>query len=138
MSLKKKKKRIQDNPHPVQISEPSIELLNIKLDAIRVLADEKNEIFSEIQKFQVPLFTLGFVYAANPTPALNDLLVNKGLPVIQCGLLNTSMTQYFQHLHKVKRRRVKEYIDGLSTLKPESSSASIIQQGRGMMGRMLG
>lgn len=129
-----------EEEHDIKINRPEVEIVRMKLEAVAALADGKNDIFSELSSMEIDAVATAYLFAANPTPNLNEKLKAMGLPPITLPILSGFCDQFLLHRQKKGRKRVAEYIDALDKttpktgmMPPESQQRQTILGGRRMV-----
>lgn len=135
------RQKISSKKLDVHSDNPMVERTKIVTDAIKVLADDKNEIFSQLDKAGIFTgrkfidetfnFALTYSFAENPMEDLEQYLESRGIFEeissfeegeevkekrairIDIPVLKEFATEWLRRRHLVNRSRVKEYIQAL-------------------------
>lgn len=117
-----------------------VAIFQMHTDAIKLLADDKNEIFSQISQNDAYNIAIASLFGKNPCHNINERLAAKGIDVqIKLPVLDEYIKEVFRHLHKADRKRVDEYLKALESLKSGESNVRITDEGRPpLMSRLIG
>jgi hypothetical protein len=119
----------------IQSDNPQVEIAKLNHDAIKVLADQNNEIFSQLYKDTLQDETLDYAlainFAHNPLQALEERLKVRGIQEkriikhdlgdieeeidirIKVPMFENFLKEFLIRRHCLNRKRVNEYIDAL-------------------------
>lgn len=102
--------------------KPPVAIFQMHTDAIKLLADDKNEIFSQIREQDAYDIAVASIFGTNPCHNINERLKAKGIEFqIALPVLDEYVKEVFRHLQKADRKRVEEYLKALESLKGESN-----------------
>lgn len=123
----------------IKVDDARVKITEMQLDAIRELANNQNEIFSDIDKLETNDVTKAYVFANNPMPALNERLAGLGIEFkVELPVLNKYLDRMIELRHCSGRARVHEYIDAIQAVSPKLSiQERPEQQNRGLLGGRL-
>jgi len=123
----------------IKVDDARVKITEMQLDAIRELANNKNEIFSDIDKLETNDITKAYVFADNPTPSINEKLVKLGIAFkIELPVLTHYLDRTLELRHSTGRQRVKEYTDAIQAVSPKLSIQERPDQDRrGLLGGRL-
>ena len=129
------KNAINGKRKDIQSDNPQVEIAKLNHDAIKVLADQKNEIFSQLTKDALQDETMDYAlainFALNPLQALEERLKMrriKEIKIVQHDLgtieeevdirlkvpmFENFLKEFLIRRHCLNRNRVDEYIDAL-------------------------
>lgn len=129
------KKDISAKRKDIQSDSPSVEIARMNIEAISKLADDKNDVFSELRKDNIQDetldYTLGINFAMHPLPGLESRLAKRGITrkvkiESDLGLIDVDipirlkvdtyisfLKEFLIRRHCLGRSRVNEYIDAL-------------------------
>jgi len=129
------KNAINGKRKDIQSDNPQVEIAKLNHDAIRVLADQKNEIFSQLTKDALQDETMDYAlsinFALNPLQALEERLKMRGIKEkkyiqydlgaieeevdirIKVPMFENFLKEFLIRRHCLNRNRVDEYIDAL-------------------------
>lgn len=131
------KKRIAEKRQQIQSDSPQVEIARMNTEAVGKLADQGNEIFSQLYKDTLQDETMDYALAINfathPLQSLEDRLKSRGIkekvliqrdlegfeeekeiPVrIQVDMYINFLKEFLIRRHCLNRKRVDEYIDAL-------------------------
>lgn len=151
------KAHIQGKKQQIQSDNPHVEIARMNIEAVGKLADDKNDIFSQLQKDTLQDetldYALGINYAMHPLPGLEDRLKKRGItrtinvphdlgeieeehPVrIKVNVFETFLKEFLVRRHCLNRGRVVEYIDALdkangkeTVLREQTQRQNILQR----------
>lgn len=129
------KKRIAEKRQQIQSDSPQVEIARMNTEAVGKLADQGNEIFSQLYKDTLQDETMDYALAINfathPLQSLEDRLKARGIkekvtihhdlgdieeerPVrIKVDMYINFLKEFLIRRHCLNRKRVDEYIDAL-------------------------
>jgi len=129
------KKQIEAKKHLIQSDNPQVEIAKMNIEAVGKLADDKNDVFSQLQKDAMQDETMDYALAINfamhPLPGLESRLKKRGitrtimkehdLGVIEeevpirliVSVFETFLKEFLVRRHCLNRSRVDEYIKAL-------------------------
>ena len=155
------REKIESRKITVESDNPIVEQTRILTDAVRLLADDKNEIFSQLDKKQflgideTYNFALTYSFADNPLEDVEQILaeagiketvmvkdegeyVQKEIPFrFDIPVLKKFAVEWLKRRHNVNRSRVQEYIDALEagSMKFGAMRSAQTEQNLSMPGR---
>lgn len=101
----------------IKVDKPEVQITQLKLDSLKVLADRDNEQFSECSLSEIPQIAQALVFSENALPQTSARLQQCGMDFkFDIPILKTYITEVFRHRHKAGRKRVKEYIEAMEKL----------------------
>lgn len=140
------KAQINSKKQNIQSDNPQVEIARMNIEAVGKLADDKNDVFSQLQKDNLQDETLDYALAINfamhPLPGLEDRLRKRGItrkvfishdlgdieeeqPVrIKVDSFITFLKEFLVRRHCLNRSRVDEYIQALD----KANGKQILQQ----------
>jgi len=122
----------------VKVDDARVKITEMQLDAIRELANNKNEIFSDIDKLETNDITKAYVFADNPCPSINEKLRKLDISFkIELPVLTRYLDRTIQLRHSTGRQRVKEYTDAIQAVSPKLSIQERPEPNRGLLGGRL-
>jgi len=123
----------------IKVDDARVKITEMQLDAIRELANNKNEIFSDIDKLETNDITKAYVFADNPCPSINKKLAKLGIAFkIELPVLTHYLDRTLELRHSSGRMRVREYTDAIQAVSPKLSiQERPEQQNRGLLGGRL-
>ena len=113
--------------------KPGVVIFREHVDAIKLLADDSNEIFSEISRLDAYNIAIASQFGKNPCHNINERLKAKNIRVdnkdiqINLPVLDEYIKEVFRHLHKADRKRVEEYLKALESLKTGEANVRVTQ-----------
>jgi len=129
------KNAINGKRKDIQSDNPQVEIAKLNHDAIKVLADQKNEIFSQLTKDALQDETMDYAlainFALNPLQALEERLKMRGIKEkkyiqhdlgnieeevgvrIKVPMFENFLKEFLIRRHCLNRNRVDEYIEAL-------------------------
>ena len=129
------KNAINGKRKDIQSDNPQVEIAKLNHDAIKVLADQKNEIFSQLTKDALQDETMDYAlainFARNPLQALEERLKMRGIKEkkivhhdledieeeidikLKVPMFENFLKEFLVRRHCLNRNRVDEYIDAL-------------------------
>lgn len=124
----------------IKVDDARVKITEMQLNAIQKLADNRNEVFSEIDKAETNDVTKAYVFSENPLPNINQKLeiLDTGFK-IELPVLTSYLDRMIQLRHSAGRGRVREYIDAIQAVSPKLSiqERPDDQQRRGLLGGRL-
>ena len=131
-SFEKKDKEVRPDDSRVIIAE-------MQINAIKELATDTNQVFSQLSSLEVFDVSRAYVFADNPLPAISNRLKEKGIDCkFQLPILTNFLDSNIKHRHKIDRKRVEEYIESLKAVAPKQSNMFMDDKPRtGILGRMI-
>jgi len=123
----------------IKVDDARVKITEMQLNAIRELANNKNEIFSDIDKLETNDITKAYVFASNPCPSINEKLADLGVAFrIELPVLTHYLDRTIELRHSTGRKRVKEYTDAIQAVSPKLSiQERPDQEKRGLLGGRL-
>ena len=122
----------------VKVDDARVKITEMQLNAIRELANNKNEIFSDLDKLEINDITKAFVFASDPCPSINKKLKNLGINFkIELPVLTNYLDRTIELRHSTDRSRVEEYIDAIQAVSPKLSIQERPEQNKGLLGGRL-
>ena len=120
----------------IKVDDARVKITEMQLDAIRELQNNKNEIFSELSVAETNDVTKAYVFAADPTPALNLRLKKLNIEMkIELPVLTTYLDRTLELRHCTGRQRVDEYIKAISAVSPKLLNQERQETPQGIFGR---
>jgi hypothetical protein len=129
------KNAIAEKRKAIQSDNPQVEIAKLNHDAVKVLSDQNNEIFSQLYKDTLQDETLDYAlainYAHNPLQGLEDRLRERGIKErkmvrhdlgdieeeveirLSVPMFENFLKEFLIRRHCLNRKRVTEYIDAL-------------------------
>lgn len=129
------RKTIDSKKNIIQSDNPQVEIAKMNIEAVGKLADDHNDVFSQLQKdsFQDETmdYALAINFAMHPLPGLEERLARRGIkrkalvkhdlideeelaPIrIKVGVFETFLKEFLVRRHCLNRSRVDEYIKAL-------------------------
>jgi len=106
----------------IKVDDARVKITEMQLSAIGELANNKNEIFSNIDDPETNDITKAYVFAEDPCSSINEKLVKLGIDFkIELPVLTHYLDRTIELRHASGRKRVKEYIDAISAVSPKLS-----------------
>jgi len=130
------KKQIEAKKSIIQSDNPQVEIAKMNIEAVGKLADDHNDVFSQLQKDafidETMDYALAINYAMHPLPGLEERLKKRGIirhipikndlgtiekediPVrLKVNVFETFLKEFLVRRHCLNRSRVEEYIKAL-------------------------
>jgi len=129
------KKQIEAKKHLIQSDNPQVEIAKMNIEAVGKLADDHNDVFSQLQKDAMQDETMDYAlainYAMHPLPGLEARLKKRGITrkvlkehdlgvmeeevsiKLTVSVFETFLKQFLVRRHCLNRSRVEEYIKAL-------------------------
>lgn len=129
------KKSIEAKKHIIQSDNPLVEIAKMNIEAVGKLADDHNDVFSQLTKDAIQDETLDYAsainFAMNPLSGLEERLEKRGItektitkhdlgdieeerPIqIKIPMFINFLKEFLVRRHCLNRSRVEEYIDAL-------------------------
>ncbi len=135
--LEKVKEAIKSDT--IKVDDARVKITEMQLGAIQELANNKNEIFSDIDKLETNDVTKAYVFADNPLPALNQRLTERHIDFkIELPVLTSYLDRMIELRHCSGRKRVNEYIEAIQAVSPKLTLQERPEApGRGLLGGRL-
>lgn len=106
----------------IKVDDARVKITEMQLDAIKELSNNKNEIFSDIDKLETNDVTKAYVFAFDPLPALNKRLLELDIAFkIELPVLTSYLDRMIELRHCSGRKRVTEYIEAIQAVSPKLS-----------------
>lgn len=123
----------------IKVDDARVKITEMQLGAIQELANNKNEIFSDIDKLETNDVTKAYVFALDPLPALNKRLVERDIDFkIELPVLTSYLDRMLELRHCSGRLRVHEYIEAIQAVSPKLTLQERSESpGRGLLGGRL-
>ena len=116
------REKIANKKEPKE-TEPSVEKVKLQLEAINKLADNTNEVFSELSIQETLDVSKALAFADDPLPDINHKLKVAGIKdddgtdfQIKLPVLENFITLQKKHRHSTDRMRVEEFIRALKAM----------------------
>lgn len=129
------KKAIESKKNIIQSDNPQVEIAKMNIEAVGKLADDHNDVFSQLQKDSLQDETLDYAmainFAMNPLSGLEERLAKRGIaekktvshdlgdieeesPIeIKIPMFINFLKEFLVRRHCLNRSRVEEYIKAL-------------------------
>jgi len=129
------KKQIEAKKNIIQSDNPQVEIAKMNHESVRALADDKNDVFSQLQKDaftdETMDYALAINYAMHPLPGLEERLKKRKITRIvlikhdlgsieeettiqlKVSVFETFLKEFLVRRHCLNRSRVDEYIKAL-------------------------
>lgn len=129
------KKAIETKKHIIQSDNPQVEIAKMNIEAVGKLADDHNDVFSQLTKDSIQDETLDYAsainFAMNPLSGLEERLEKRGItekiivknelgdfleetPIrIKIPMYINFLKEFLVRRHCLNRSRVEEYIKAL-------------------------
>lgn len=153
------KKQIDAKKKDIQSDSPQVEIARMNIEAVGKLADDKNDVFSQLTKDKLQDETFDYALAINfarhPLQGLEERLKKMGIkePVtiktdlgeiddeqdikITVKVLEEFLKEFLIRRHCLNRGRVQEYIDALDKANGKDRIfQQDTQQNRGILSRL--
>ncbi len=123
----------------IKVDDARVKITELQLNAIMELADNTNQIFSDIDKPETNDIVKAYVFASNPCPSINEKLLKLGVEFkIELPVLTHYLDRTLELRHSTGRQRVKEYTDAITAVSPKLSIQERPDtQNRGLLGGRL-
>ena len=136
--LKKAIENEKEQETKINIDKPPVKIFEMQVNALLRLADDKNEIFSEITKSESIDLTVASLFGKNPCPNINERLKNKGVDFqIALPVLDEYISEVLRHRHKMNRKRVEEFLRALETLKSGGTDIKLMDERPPLVRRLV-
>jgi hypothetical protein len=113
-------------------------IAEMQINALTLLAEDNNQIFSQLSSGEVFDVARAYVFAESPLLSINQRLKEKNLDYnFKLPLLTHVLDENIRHRHKIDRKRVKEYLDGLLAITPKQTNMFANEDKKGIMGRLI-
>jgi hypothetical protein len=114
-------------------------IAEMQINAIREMANDTNGVFSQLDMSEVFDVSRAYVFAANPLPSVTERMSARKISFqFKLPFLTYFLDENIKHRHKIDRKRVQEYIEGLKAVAPKQQMMmSDDPQKRGILGRMI-
>jgi len=151
------KKAIESKKNIIQSDNPQVEIAKMNIEAVGKLADDHNDVFSQLQKDSLQDETLDYAiaynFSMNPLSGLEERLKRRGIKEkvmihhdlideeeeqdirITIPMLINFLKQFLVRRHCLNRSRVDEYINALdkangkeTIFKDENKRMGILQR----------
>ena len=142
----------------IQSDNPQVEIAKLNHDAVKVLADQNNEIFSQLYKDSLQDETLDYAlainFANNPLQALEERLRARGIKEkkivihdlgemeeeveirLKVPMFINFLKEFLVRRHCLNRGRVSEYIDALDKANGKETIFNDPNKPRGILQRL--
>lgn len=129
------RKAIDSKKQQIQSDNPQVEIAKMNIEAVGKLADDRNDVFSQLQKDTLQDETLDYAmainFAVNPLSGLEERLSKRGIKekvmvatdlgeveeeraiTIKIPMFIGFLKEFLVRRHCLNRSRVGEYIDAL-------------------------
>jgi hypothetical protein len=129
------KKQIEAKKQNIQSDNPQVEIARMNIEAVGKLADDQNDVFSQLQKDSLQDETMDYALAINfamhPLPGLETRLAKRGIKRtvtihhdlgdieeetevrIKVPSFVSFLKEFLVRRHCLNRGRVQEYIDAI-------------------------
>jgi len=129
------RKAIDARKSIIQSDNPQVEIAKMNIEAVGKLADDQNDVFSQLQKDAMQDETMDYAlainYAMHPLPGLEARLKKRGITrkimvmtdlfeeekempiLLKVSVLITFLKEFLVRRHCLNRSRVEEYINAL-------------------------
>lgn len=129
------KAQINNKKRDIQSDNPQVEIARMNIEAVGKLADDKNDVFSQLQKDSLQDETMDYAlainYALHPLPGLESRLKKRGISRtitvhhdlgdidettdvrITVPSFISFLKEFLVRRHCLNRGRVQEYIDAI-------------------------
>lgn len=122
----------------IKVEDARVRITEMQLDAISRLANNENEVFSNIDKLETVDIAKAYIFAANPLESINLRLKKKGIDFkIELPVLARYLDRMIQLRHSTDRKRVREYIDAIQAVSPKLTLQERQEPQGGILGRRL-
>lgn len=136
--LKKAIENEKEQETKINLDKPPVKIFEMQVNALLRLADDTNEIFSEITKSESIDLTVASLFGKNPCPNINERLKNKGIEFqIALPVLDEYISEVLRHRHKMNRKRVEEFLRALETLKSGGTDIKLMDERPPLMRRLV-
>ena len=134
--IKKKFSNIGDTVKP---DDSRVIIAEMQMNALAKMADDKNEIFSQIHKDEVFNVSRAIQFSKSCLPSISERIMKKyGEKIIfQLPVLEEFIHENFKHLHKADRNRTKEYLEGLKSLQQRNVIEGDQNRKNGLLNRWV-
>lgn len=113
-------------------------IAEMQINALTKLAEDTNQIFSQLAGSEVFDVARAYVFAEDALPSISQRIKEKGLEhEFKLPLLTHVLNENIRHRHKIDRKRVKEYLDGLLAITPKQTNMFANEERKGIMGRLI-
>lgn len=115
--------RIQNKPDDlIKPDDSRVIIAEMQLNALAKMADEKNEIFSQVRSDEVFNVSRAMQFSKNCLPSVSERLKKKyGVDMVfDLPELQGFIQENFKHLQKADRKRAGEYLEGLKALQQKN------------------
>ena len=113
-------------------------IAEMQINALTKLAEDDNQIFSQLSSGEVFDVARAYVFAEGCLPSISERLKEKGHTItFKLPLLTHVLNENIRHRHKIDRKRVKEYLDGLLAITPKQTNMFANEDRKGIMGRLI-
>jgi hypothetical protein len=152
------KKAIDAKKQNIQSDNPLVEIAKMNIEAVGKLADDKNDVFSQLTKDSLQDETLDYalaiVFARRPLQSLEERLKKRGVKEIivedhdlgsievekdikiKVDVFESFLIEFLIRRHCLNRGRVSEYIDALDKANGKDTMARQDEGNRGILRRL--
>lgn len=132
---------IESKRQTIQSDNPHVEIAKMNLDALKVLSDENNLIFSELTKNSMIdeplLYALAYTFATNPLKGLEARCRSKGIDLRIEDDIGKNMTiEYKKQRQCTDRKRTDEYLRGIDFANRKDALVQSQEPRRGIFSRL--
>ena len=152
------KKQIEAKKQLIQSDNPQVEIAKMNIEAVGKLADDHNDVFSQLQKDKLQDetldYALGINFAMHPLPGLEERLKKRGItrkvledhdlgsieaekPIrLKVSVFENFLKEFLVRRHCLNRGRVEEYIKALDKANGKETIFQDENKRRGILQRM--
>ena len=136
--LQELKDKIVNGQGTTRPDDSRVVIAEMQINALTKLAEDDNQIFSQLSSGEVFDVARAYVFAECPLPSIAQRLKEKKIDItFKLPLLTHVLDENIRHRHKIDRKRVKEYLDGLLAITPKQTNMFANEERKGIMNRLI-
>lgn len=136
--LEEMKNKLKNGDGTTRPDDSRVIIAEMQINALTKLAEDDNQIFSQLSSSEVFDVARAYVFAENALPSISQRLKEKGIETtFKLLLLTHVLDENIRHRHKIDRKRVEEYLDGLLAITPKQTNMFANEERKGIMGRLI-